>query len=267
MLSSPQLGPQNSLCYVFCLQFCTLSTKRRAVVKGYMLLTLLVIAWFYFSQESISPQFLSGLEAEPVPGERHIIFLETLCVLSDFVRDSQSGLAITQREACAVASAANTNPDSKVYLLYTCSIIGNVGDSPEYVKQMLSYPNVRIWKLVISDYIKGTPLETWDFMAKVRSSKWPVVHASDILRIITLWKYGGTYLDMDFVIQKWVHFYRLQKKSSCQFILGKFLSGYISVVVVNKSRTGNSKHRFGRSRYRDPSRVALGLTLPSIKCR
>jgi lactosylceramide 4-alpha-galactosyltransferase len=67
---------------------------------------------------------------------------------------------------------------------------------------MLSYPNVRIWKLVISDYIKGTPLETWDFMAKVRSSKWPVVHASDILRIITLWKYGGTYLDMDFVIQK-----------------------------------------------------------------
>ena len=145
---------------------------------------------------------LTGLEAEPVPGERHIIFLETVCVLNDTVTGKQSGLAITQREACAVASAANTNPDSKVYLLYTCSIIGDLGDSPEYVKQMLSYPNVRIWKLVISDYIKGTPLETWDFMGKVRSSNWPVSHASDILRFITLWKYGGTYLDMDFVIQK-----------------------------------------------------------------
>jgi hypothetical protein len=145
---------------------------------------------------------LIGLEAKPVPGERHIIFLETLCVLNDSVRSKQSGLAITQRQACAVASAANTNPDSKVYLLYTCSIIGNLGDSPEYVKQMLSYPNVRIWKLVISDYIKGTPLESWDFMGKLSSSKWPVSHASDVFRFITLWKYGGTYLDMDFVMQK-----------------------------------------------------------------
>jgi hypothetical protein len=145
---------------------------------------------------------LTGLEAEPVPGERHIIFLETLCVLNDSVRSNKSGLAVTQRQACAVASAANTNPDSKVYLLYTCSIIGNLGDSPEYVKQMLSYTNVRIWKLVISDYINGTVLEAWDFMRKIRSSKWPVVHASDVLRYLTLWKYGGTYLDMDFVIRK-----------------------------------------------------------------
>jgi hypothetical protein len=79
---------------------------------------------------------LTGLEAEPVPGERHIIFLETLCVLKDSIDGKQSGLAITKRQACAVASAANTNPDTKVYLLYTCSIIGNLGDSPDYVKQM-----------------------------------------------------------------------------------------------------------------------------------
>ena len=40
---------------------------------------------------------LTGLEAEPVPGERHIIFLETVCVLNDSVRGKDSGLAITQR--------------------------------------------------------------------------------------------------------------------------------------------------------------------------
>jgi lactosylceramide 4-alpha-galactosyltransferase len=145
---------------------------------------------------------LTGLEAEPVPGERHFIFLETACVLNDSVIGNESGLVITQRQACAVASAAYTNPDTKVYLLYTCPIIGNLGNSPEYVKQMLSYPNVRIWKLVISEYMKGTPLETWDYMGKIRSSKWPLSHASDILRFITLWKYGGTYMDLDFVILK-----------------------------------------------------------------
>ena len=167
------------------------------------MLTLLLFAKFYFTVEIINGHAaLTGLEAEPVPGERHIIFLETVCVLNDSVTGKQSGLAITQREACAVASAANANPATKLYLLYTCSIIGKLGDSPEYVKQMLSYPNIRIWKLVFSDYINGTPLDTWDFMGKFRSSNWPVAHASDILRFITLWKYGGTYVDMDIVIRK-----------------------------------------------------------------
>jgi len=142
------------------------------------------------------------IETEPVPGQRHIIFLETRCALHDSTPGNQSGLVISRREACAVASAANTNPDTKVYLLYTCSIVGKLSDSPEYVKQMLSYPNIRIWKLVVADFIKGTPLENWDFVGKVQSSKWPVVHASDVLRYTTLWKYGGTYLDLDFVMQK-----------------------------------------------------------------
>jgi hypothetical protein len=138
---------------------------------------------------------LTGLEAGPVPGDRHIIFLEILCVLNDSVTVKHSVSAITQREVCTVASAANTNRVIKLYLLYTCSIIGTLGHSPEYVKEMLSYPDVRIWKLVISDYIKGTPLETWDFVGNVRSSNWPLAHANDILRFIT-------YVDMDFVIRK-----------------------------------------------------------------
>ena len=154
MLHSPQLGPQNSLCYILCLQFSTLSTKGRAVLAICLLLTLLFLAKFYFREESFNAYFLHGLEvepvrreihfifletleaepvagekhiifletleAEPVPGAKHIIFLETQCVLSDSVTDKQSGLSITQCQACAVASAANTNPDSKVYLLYTC---------------------------------------------------------------------------------------------------------------------------------------------------
>lgn len=142
------------------------------------------------------------IETEPVPGQRHITFLETRCVLNDSTPGNQSGLVISKREACAVASTAKTNPDTMVYLLYTCPIVGKLSDSPEYVKQMLSYPNIRIWKLVAADFIKGTPLENWDFMGKVKLSNWPVVHASDILRYTTVWKYGGTYLDLDFVMQK-----------------------------------------------------------------
>jgi hypothetical protein len=172
-------------------------THRRAATSATVIRKIPKV---YFKQTR--PAALPELETEPIPGERHIIFLETRCVLHDSTTGNQSGLAINPRQACAVASAANTNPDTKIYLLYTCSITGKLGDSPEYVKQMLSYPNVRIWKLVVSDYIRGTPLEKWDFMGKVRSSLWPIVHASDILRYLTLSKYGGTYLDLDFVIRK-----------------------------------------------------------------
>ena len=75
--------------------------------------------------------------------------------MKDYVRGKQSGLVITQREPYTVASAANTNPNTKLYFLYTCSVIGNIEDSTEFVKQMLSILNIRIWKLVISDHIKG----------------------------------------------------------------------------------------------------------------
>jgi hypothetical protein len=139
---------------------------------------------------------------EPVPGEKHIIFLETRCVLNDSVSSRQLGLIIDHRGACAVASAANTNPDMTVYVIYTCSVRGGLGGSPEYVKQMLSYPNVRLWKLTVPEYMRGTPLQNWDFMGKVKSSRWPLPHSSDILRYVTLWKYGGTYVDLDFVFRK-----------------------------------------------------------------
>jgi hypothetical protein len=59
-----------------------------------------------------------------------------------------------------------------------------------------------------------------------------LAHASDILRFITLWKYGGTYLDMDFVIRKWVHYHRLQKIASFPFILKMLFSRCSSVGIV-----------------------------------
>jgi lactosylceramide 4-alpha-galactosyltransferase len=142
------------------------------------------------------------LQQEPVPGENHVIFLETRCVLNVSLSSTQLGLIVDRRGACAVASAANTNPDVVVYLLYTCPVRGGLGASPEYVQQMLSYPNVRIWQLSVPGYMKGTPLENWDFMGKVQSSRWPVPHSSDVLRYVTLWKYGGTYADLDFVFLK-----------------------------------------------------------------
>jgi hypothetical protein len=62
------------MCYVLCLQISILTTKGREILAGCLLLILLFLARFYFSKESIKHIFLSGLEEEPVAGEKHHIF-------------------------------------------------------------------------------------------------------------------------------------------------------------------------------------------------
>jgi lactosylceramide 4-alpha-galactosyltransferase len=140
-------------------------------------------------------------DMEPVRGKKNIIFIETRCAIKpNEIEDS--GLLLKKRQACAIESAAKMNPDASVHLLFTCSINGGMTASPLYVKELFRYPNVKIWKLDIPGFLAGTSLQDWDFKGHLEQSKWPVEHSSDVLRYVSLFKYGGTYLDLDFIIRK-----------------------------------------------------------------
>ena len=145
---------------------------------------------------------ITHLETEPIPGDKHIIFIETGCLLNKSQNSEYLGLVLHKRQVCAIESAAKMNPDYKVYLLYSCPIHNRLEDSSEYVQKIFTYPNVNLWKLETTRHFSKTPLEKWNFSAAIKTSLWPKEHASDVLRFLTLWKYGGTYLDMDFVILK-----------------------------------------------------------------
>ncbi|PSN40790.1 hypothetical protein C0J52_07183 [Blattella germanica] len=102
------------------------------------------------------------LEEEPTRGDDHIIFLETSCVLDEndnSINYNKRGLDLNPRTACAVESAARMNEMRKIYVIYSCPIMGPIENSSEHVMQMLEYPNVRIWKLNVTDYLEDTPLE------------------------------------------------------------------------------------------------------------
>ncbi|XP_069685761.1 lactosylceramide 4-alpha-galactosyltransferase-like [Periplaneta americana] len=141
-------------------------------------------------------------EMEPRTGDRNIIFLETRCLLNQNGSYSHKGLLLHKRQACAVESAAQMNPNQTVYLLYSCPIIGTLQDFSDYVKAVFTYPNVRLWRVDIARLFANTPLEKWNFWQQIVSSQWPSEHASDVLRFLTLWKYGGTYLDLDVILLK-----------------------------------------------------------------
>lgn len=52
------------------------------------------------------------------------------------------------------------------------------------------------------EFAEETPLELWFREGAILKSEHIIEHVSDILRILALWKYGGTYFDLDVVDQK-----------------------------------------------------------------
>ena len=64
------------------------------------------------------------------------------------------------------------------------------------IDALLSYPNVHLNYLNLTKYAENTPLEEWIKTDKLFRSKYVISHMSDVLRFLSMYKYGGTYLDM-----------------------------------------------------------------------
>lgn len=70
------------------------------------------------------------------------------------------------------------------------------------VKALLSYENIFIHFVKMQELSKRSPLEEFIGSDKLRKSKFKIEHISDVLRLLILWKYGGTYLDLDMLVRK-----------------------------------------------------------------
>lgn len=57
--------------------------------------------------------------------------------------------------------------------------------------------NVHLWT-----YAAGTPLENWLQKGDLFRSHFMNSHASDFLRYLSMYKFGGIYMDLDVVVQK-----------------------------------------------------------------
>ena len=141
------------------------------------------------------------VEEEPQSSEKNIFFIESRCALNQ-TSSITAGLDLNKRQACSIESAARMNPSSTVYILYTCPFTESLVNSAEYVKQLFTLLNVKLWKINVPEFLSNTRLKDWNFESQIYFSKWPVEHSSDVLRYLSLLKYGGTYLDLDIVVRK-----------------------------------------------------------------
>lgn len=140
---------------------------------------------------------LADITEHPTPtGAKNVFFLETSC--------SSNGLVtLNARQLCAVESAARNSPDWQIYILFAANVVlSNQSTAWPLLSELLTYSNVNLRRINMTNYANGTPLETWLTEGKPFESSYATSHISDVLRYLTLYKYGGTYLDLDVVVLK-----------------------------------------------------------------
>lgn len=66
----------------------------------------------------------------------------------------------------------------------------------------MSYQNVYMRNVNLSAYAFDTPFGNWLTNGDLFQSKYMISHTSDLLRYMSLYKFGGIYMDLDVVVQK-----------------------------------------------------------------
>lgn len=133
---------------------------------------------------------LPAIDERYNPPDNSIYFHETSC----------TGL-LNSRQACAVESAAKVHPDRQVNLLFTGPVTEDNLNTPAF-NALKKYKNIKVMRLHLVDYAKWTPLEELIKGGALNRTRWRISHTSDVLRFLSLYKWGGVYLDLDVVVVK-----------------------------------------------------------------
>ncbi|KAJ8733165.1 hypothetical protein PYW08_001463 [Mythimna loreyi] len=123
----------------------------------------------------------------PPSKNKSIFFIETACKEE-----------ISMFHACVIESAAMAHPESKIYVLFSYPITKL--QTKEYLGQVLNnYPNVFAARIHIAQYAKGTALESI-LVEDIKKTRHPIEDISNVLKIVTLYKWGGTVLSNDMMV-------------------------------------------------------------------
>ncbi|KAH8377518.1 hypothetical protein KR093_005793 [Drosophila rubida] len=133
-------------------------------------------------------------EDRPTPGKT-IFFLETNCPCLDPLFYL---LTLTSRQACAIESAALHHPNFDIFVLLACSTSRHRYDP--IADAILSYQNVRLRHVNLWRFAADTPIQDWITKDALFRSRYLTTNISDLLRLLSLHRFGGIYMDMDVIV-------------------------------------------------------------------
>ena len=110
-----------------------------------------------------------------------------------FVETNTQHEFFTSKQQCAIESAAFHNPNLNVYVY-------SLNADFENKKIFDYYTNIFLYKFIPKEIFANTPLWDWWLSGKVFNSTYMIAHLSDAARLALLWKYGGFYSVIFFLV-------------------------------------------------------------------
>lgn len=131
-------------------------------------------------------------EKKPIPDQSIFFHETTACTRGGLVE-------LDVRQACSIESAALTSSSLDVFVLFASPTgISYTKAIPPLIHALQSYENIYFRNVNLWKYSEGTPLRHWisnknQFVSKV----WPRNKVLEYLRYTSLFKWGGTCLNLD----------------------------------------------------------------------
>lgn len=118
---------------------------------------------------------------------------------SIFFHETSCRGGLTSRQACVVESAAKSHPNHQINVLFTSAMSNNTLHESGLTTLLAKYKNVKLARVHIKDYARGTPLEwTVNSLSHDRLD----MFIPKLMKYLTMFKYSGIYLSLDVVVAR-----------------------------------------------------------------
>ncbi|XP_066489525.1 lactosylceramide 4-alpha-galactosyltransferase [Tiliqua scincoides] len=127
---------------------------------------------------------------------------------------------------CSVESAARAHPESRIFI-FMKGLANHSVTLPKHlgISLLSCFPNIELKPLDLNDLFSDTPLAGWYLLAQHRWEPYFLPILSDACRLAIMWKFGGIYLDTDFIVLKNLNNLTNVLGTQSEYILnGAFLS-------------------------------------------
>lgn len=119
-----------------------------------------------------------------------------------FFHETSCKMGLDSREACAIESAARSNPNWDVNVFFMGPPSNLFLESTMY-KLLKKKNNIRFYRVDIIDFVKDTPIENLLPTEIIEINKnWCLESLAGMIKYLALYKYGGMYLDLDVITVK-----------------------------------------------------------------
>lgn len=154
----------------------------------FVLLIIIFLFWFFKipvrteNQMQANFENISSCKLVNEDSEKNIFFVETSGVLKNF---THTPATLTIRQACSVESAAVTNPNSYVFVVFVSK--QRLGDS-NAMQRLKKLQNIIFLQMNLVEFTKDTPVDKWMKTGKIYKTKFLRENISNLMKVLLLWR-------------------------------------------------------------------------------